>query len=135
MVKGRNARADLRYTLQLDVSKAEPRRAVHLQQNLAPGSGNEAVAVGFAPVLMAAGLRRRHHKQTSFNGSGTEQHLPVRLTGRHGERRRYRDGVRSSFRQRRKQRREAEVVTDREPQSPDRREAQKASATSGGRSA
>src|SRR6266542_5038585 len=74
------------------------------------------MAEGRATVLVHAALRGREHVAAVLDRAGADQHVPMRLAGLLGEGGRDRDERGAGFRQRAIERREAQVVTDREAQ-------------------
>ena len=54
-------------------------------EDVAPRADNQAVAVGFSAAGVGAALRGGDYETAGFNGSGTEQHMPVRGAGDGGE--------------------------------------------------
>ena len=72
------------------------------------------MAEGVAAVLVAPALRGREHERRVLDRAGAQQHVPVRLAGLLGEGRRAREEGRAGLGQRPVQRREAQVVADRQ---------------------
>src|SRR4051794_6054432 len=52
------------------------------RHDVTPRIDDHRIAVGFAPVLVRAALRRREHITEIFDGASTHQQLPVRATRR-----------------------------------------------------
>ena len=49
---------------------------VGLGEDAAPGIDDDGMPEGLAPILMASGLRGRHHERARFDGAGAVQHRP-----------------------------------------------------------
>jgi hypothetical protein len=70
---------------------------------------------------VAARLRGGDDEQSRFDRPRAQQHMPMRLAGRNGERGRNRDHVGVGFGEAREQAGEAQVVADGEAELADRR--------------
>jgi hypothetical protein len=66
-------------------AKPRPLFSAHVEQDLAPGPDDEAVAVGVAAVLMMAALGGGDDEHARLDRPGAHQDVPVRLAGRDGE--------------------------------------------------
>src|SRR5262249_33111137 len=84
-----------------------------LSEHAAPGVDNERVAIRVAAVLVAATLRRSEHAATVLDRTGAVEHMPVRLAGLPGERRRDRQKQASGLGESAVKRRKAQIIADR----------------------
>src|ERR1035437_6601006 len=82
------------------------------------------MAEGLAPVLVLAALCGGEHEAAVLDGAGADQHMPMRLAGLLGESRRDREHGGAGLRQRAVERRETQVVADRQSQPAPRQIAQ-----------
>ena len=88
----------------------------HARQHLAPVIDDHRIAVSLAPARMHAPLRRRDQAAQVFDGACPQQRFPVRLAGRHRERRRHHEQLRALARQHPEQLRKTHVVAHGEPE-------------------
>src|SRR6185369_17563958 len=84
--------------------------------DLAPGRDDQRMAIGLAAAGMLAALRGRQDKGAGFNRAGTQQHMPMRPAGRHGEGGGDTDHRRTGLGEVAVEMREAQVVADRHPE-------------------
>src|SRR5665811_1510585 len=82
------------------------------------------MAEGLAPVLVLAALRGGEYEAAVLDGAGADQHMPMRLASLLGESRRDREHGGAGFRQRAVERRETQVVADRQSEPAPRQIAQ-----------
>src|SRR5450756_282083 len=82
------------------------------------------MAEGLAAVLVLAALRGGEHEAAILDGAGAVQHMPMRLASLLGESRRDREHGGASLRQRAVERRETQVVADRQSEPAPRQIAQ-----------
>ena len=102
-------------------AKPTPALLAHVEQHLAPRIDHQRMAEGVAAILVMADLGRGDDEQPGLDRPRPQQHVPMRLAGRHGERRGDRDHVGVGLGEPREQHREAQVVADGEAELADRR--------------
>src|SRR3954451_19943581 len=79
------------------------------------------MAVGAAAAGVGAALRRCEDESTGLDGAGAQQHMPMRLAGRHGESGGNADYLSARLRQIAGELRKAEIGADRHAESAPRR--------------
>jgi hypothetical protein len=90
-------------------------------QYTSPAIDDGAVTIGFAAILVRAGLRRGHQMAQVFDGAGAQQQMPVCLAGGHGEGRRDDEQLRAGVDHAPEQLGKAQVVAHHHTQPADRR--------------
>ena len=118
MLADRHALADL--GLRLSIARAEQHGFAFglLGQHHAPGIDDGRVAKRLPRPRMSAALIGRQHIALRFDGTGTDQHLPVRGARHGGEGRRRADQLGTLFAQGGVQLGKTQVITHRQPQAP-----------------
>ena len=66
-------------------AKPTPVLLAHVEQHLAPRIDDQRMAEGLAAVLVTPDLGRGDDEQARLDRPRAQQHVPVRLAGRHGE--------------------------------------------------
>ena len=114
VLQRRHRLARLFHLGEIDVGRDEADlRVAGIDQHLTPRSDGDGMTVGLAiGALVRADLRRREHEATGLDGAGAHQHVPVRLSRRHGEGRRDREHRRTGMREIAVQVGEAQVIAD-----------------------
>src|SRR5690606_5499031 len=86
-----------------------------------PRIDDAGMSMGFAPFEWGTDLARRDHVSLVLDRARSSQDVPVRTTGRRGERRGNKNRVRASVREFPIKLRKTNIVTNREPESAPRR--------------
>ena len=86
MMQDRNARPSVVNAIERKINDINAGRVARVEQHLTPGINDEAVAIGRATIFMDSYLRGRDHEHRIFDRACAHEDMPVRLTGRHGER-------------------------------------------------
>ena len=100
MLERRNSAADTRNFGNVNVRRENTGIRSGFGNDLPPWRHHEAVTEGLAPALMAPALGCGDDIAAILNGPGTQQHMPVRLAGRHREGCRYIQNLSATLRQR-----------------------------------
>ena len=85
MLERGDALARLRYLGTVKISNNDRSMNAAFRDNLAPGRNNKAMSVGLSPTFVLAGLGCSQDKAAIFDGSGADQHAPMRLAGGPGK--------------------------------------------------
>ena len=91
--KGGQPAAHLRLKRGIDVRHDYTRSGGPFGDDLAPGIDHHAVAVRLAAVQVLSPLSRREHPGEVLDRAGAQQRLPMRASGRCGERLGHQDDV------------------------------------------
>src|ERR1700716_2148785 len=119
MLQRREALADFRLALKIELrcdTTPAARQALH---DAAPIVNDHAVAVGFTAVGVKSRLRRGDDITEIFDRTGAQQSLPVGASGRAREGRRYCQDLCAGCAQTAKQLRKSDVIADGQTETAD----------------
>src|SRR5262252_3677302 len=102
---------------EVDIGKDHTWLLACFGKDLAPWRHHDAMAEGRASVLMQAALGRGKHEGAGLDGTGARQYMPMGFSGLLREGSGDGDKLCAGRGERAIERREAEVITDAEPES------------------
>ena len=116
----RDPAPDLVDLAEIDFRESDTHLLAHVEQYRPPRIDKQGMAVGFAPVLVAAALRGGDDEHPRFDGTRPKKDFPMRPSGRNREGRGHRDDLRSRVGKALEKSGEAKVVADRQAEIADR---------------
>ncbi len=69
------------HVISIDLGQNKAGTVRQARHDFAPRADNHSITMRLAPIGVPAALRRRNQESEVFNSPGSQQRLPVRLTG------------------------------------------------------